>query len=112
MSMTSRNWALLLHLSSLLTYAMPVVGIVAPILIWQLKKEEFPELDAHGKMVVNFLISMLIYYAVATLLVCAWIGIVLYLPLAIISVAFPIVGGIKANDGILWDYPLTIKFLK
>lgn len=58
--MTSRNWAMFLHLSVLLGWPLPVLGLLAPILIWQLKKEEFPELDEHGKEVLNFLISMLI----------------------------------------------------
>ena len=30
----------------------------------------------------------------------------------ILNIVFPIIGGIKANDGELWEYPLTIKFLK
>jgi hypothetical protein len=37
-----------------------VGSLIAPIIIWQLKKNEFPELDAHGKVVVNWIISVLI----------------------------------------------------
>jgi uncharacterized protein len=32
--------------------------------------------------------------------------------LTLLCVAFPIVGGIKANNGILWKYPLSIPFFK
>ncbi len=51
-----------------LGYVIPFGGLIAPILIWQLKKEQFPDLDQHGKMVVNFIISMLVYSAVAFVL--------------------------------------------
>ncbi len=112
MSMTSRNWAMLIHLSTLLGYAAPVIGLVVPILIWQLKKDEFPELDPHGKMVLNFIISMFIYSIVCAVLACVAIGILLYIPLAIVGIVFPIIGGIKANDGELWEYPLTLKLIK
>jgi len=28
------------------------------------------------------------------------------------AIAFPIVGGIKANNGEVWRYPLSIQFFK
>ena len=67
MDKSARTWAMLLHFSVVRGYAIPFAGLIAPILIWQLKKEEYPEIDGHGKMVLNFLISMLIYSLVAGL---------------------------------------------
>ena len=110
--MTSRNWAMLLHLSVLLAGPVPVLGLIAPIVIWQIKKEEFPELDAHGKEVLNFIISMLIYSVVAGILVFAIIGIFLLIALGLIAIIFPIIGGIKANNGELWHYPLILRLIK
>ena len=40
------------------------------------------------------------------------IGIPLLMALCAIAIIFPIIGGIKANDGILWKYPLSIPFLE
>ena len=111
-SMTSRNWAMLLHLSTLLGYPVTVLGFLAPILIWQIKKDEFPELDAHGKEVLNFLISMLIYSVIAGILIFAVIGIFLLMALGLIGIIFPIIGGIKANNGELWHYPLILRLIK
>ncbi len=71
-----------------------------------------PALDAHGKMVANFMISCLIYAVVSFVLTFVLIGILGFIALAVIGVVFPIIGGIKANSGELWEYPLTIKFLK
>jgi uncharacterized Tic20 family protein len=70
-----------------------------------------PELDAHGKMVVNFLISLFIYYIVAGLLMFVLIGFFLFIVLLIVGIVFPIIGGIKANNGELWKYPLVIPIL-
>jgi len=59
----TRQWALYLHLSILTGYAVPIAGWVAPIVIWQIKKDQLPGLDAHGKNAVNWIYrSSLFYY--------------------------------------------------
>lgn len=108
----TRQWAMFLHLSQLLNCLLPIAGIIAPIVIWQIKKDELPGIDAHGKMVVNWMISAVIYSLIFFLLIVLLIGIPLLLALGIASVAFPIIGGIKANNGELWKYPLSLNFLK
>jgi uncharacterized Tic20 family protein len=40
------------------------------------------------------------------------VGILLLIALGIVAIVFPIIGAVKANNGELWEYPLTIKFLK
>ncbi len=71
-----------------------------------------PELDVHGKVVVNFMLSMLIYTVLAFVLIFVLVGFVMLIGLGIVGVIFPIIGGIKANSGELWKYPLSIKILK
>ena len=110
--MNAKQWAMILHISFLAGFIVPIAGLVAPILIWQLKKNDFPELDAHGKTVVNWMLSALIYGFVFFLLSFIFIGIPLLIALGLLCIIFPIVGGIKANDGKLWKYPLSIEFLK
>ncbi len=107
----SREWAMWLHLSVLAGMAVPGAGLVAPILIWQMKKDELPGIDEHGKMVMNFMISEFIYISVSVVLVFLLIGIPLLMALGVIGVVFPIVGGLKAQKGELWEYPLTIRFI-
>jgi uncharacterized Tic20 family protein len=108
----ARQWAMFLHLSLLAGYIVPGAGFVAPIVIWQLKKADYPELDEHGKMVANWLISALIYGAISFLLVFVVVGVPLLIVLGILLVVFPIVGAVKANNGELWRYPLTVTILK
>jgi uncharacterized Tic20 family protein len=107
-----KQTGLFLHLSQLLNFVIPFAGIIAPIVIWQMKKDEIPALDAHGKMIANWMISALIYSAVSFVLAFVLIGFLGFIALAVVGVAFPIIGAIKAYNGELWEYPLTIKFLK
>ena len=106
-----RQWAMFLHLSTFAGVLVPVLGFVAPIVIWQIKKDEFPEIDEHGRVVVNWLISAVIYGFVSILLVFLLIGIPLIVAVSICSVVFPVIGGIKANQGELWPYPLSLRIV-
>lgn len=108
----TRQWAMFLHLSQLLGYLIPLAGFLAPIVIWQLKKDHCPGLDAHGRVVVNWLISGFIYAIVSGILVFVLIGIPLLWALALVGILFPIIGGIKANNGEVWKYPMAIPFLR
>ncbi|MGB3239214.1 MAG: DUF4870 domain-containing protein [Geitlerinemataceae cyanobacterium] len=107
----AQQWAMLLHLSSLAGFLVPGAGFIVPIVIWQLKKDDFPMLDTHGKIVTNWLISSLIYCAIFFLLSFVAIGIPLLVILGLLGIVFPIVGGIKASEGKLWKYPLSFTFV-
>ena len=101
-----------LHFSVLLTYVVPILGLIAPIAIWQIKKNEMPIIEEHAKAVFNFLLSMLIYSIVCLGLAFLFIGFLIMPVLAVVGVAFPIIGGIKANNGELWRYPLMLNLIK
>ena len=107
-----RQMGLFLHLSQLANVILFPVGIIVPIVLWQTNKEKMPALDAHGKMVVNWMISFTIYAIVSIILMFVLIGFLTIIAVGILGIVFPIIGGIKANNGELWEYPLTIKFLK
>jgi len=107
-----RQVGLFLHLSQFANVIFFPLGIIAPILIWQLNKDKIPGLDAHGKMVTNWMISATIYAIASIILMFVLVGFLTLLVLAVTGIVFPIIGAIKANNGELWEYPLTIKFLK
>lgn len=100
-----------LHLSQLANYLIPTAGIIAPIVIWSLYKDRSAVVDANGRMVINWLISLLIYLIVSGILIFVLIGFPLLLVLLALSVIYPIIGAIKAADGVTWNYPGTIKFI-
>jgi uncharacterized Tic20 family protein len=61
-----RTWTALVHASALLGVFLHFPGhVLAPLIVWLVKRDESPEIDAHGKEALNFQISMLIYNAVA-----------------------------------------------
>lgn len=108
----TRQWAMFLHLSLLAGLLVPGAGFVLPIVLWQIKKDELPGIDAHGKVVANWLISALIYGVASGILCFLLVGIPLLAILGLLSLIFPIIGGIKANEGIVWKYPLSIRFFE
>ena len=107
-----KQMGLFLHLSQLLNFVVPLAGVAVPIVLWQTQKDKMPALDAHGKMAVNWMISSTIYFVVSLVLSLILIGIPALIAVVVMGIAFPIIGGIKANNGEFWEYPLTIKFLK
>ena len=107
----ARMWAMLVHLSALGGAVVPMGHIILPLVIWQIKKEQ-PFVDYAGKEAVNFNISATIYAIVALILVMAFIGIVLLPAIAIASIVLVIIAGLKANDGMGYRYPFTIRFIK
>lgn len=109
----TRQWAFLLHISVLAGLIFPIAGLVVPIMIWQLKKATLPEIDEHGKNAMNWIISATIYAVVGVILIpVVLIGLLILFPLGVVSIVFPIIAAIKANNGVIWKYPLSISFFK
>lgn len=106
----TRFWAMLLHFSLLAGYVAPLAGFIAPIVLWQVKKDELPEIDEHGKNATNWLISHLIYFVLCIPLCFVVIGFGLLMILGVLAIVFPVIAGIKANNGEVWRYPLSIRF--
>jgi uncharacterized Tic20 family protein len=106
-----RMWAMFCHLSGLAGYVFPFGNIIAPLVIWILKKEEFPLVNDQGKEAINFQISMTIYIIAAIILIFLIIGIPLLIILGLFDLLMIIIASIKANEGVEYRYPLTIRFL-
>ena len=108
-----KQMGLFLHLSGLAFALVFPLGIVLPIILWQTQKDKTPALDAHGKMVTNWMISATIYGVISFVLMFFLVGFLTGAAVWLLAIIFPIIGALKANnEGELWEYPLTIKFLK
>ena len=109
----ARTWGALCHASALLGVFLHFPGhLLAPLIVWLLKRDESPEIDAQGKEAVNFQISMLIYNIIAGVFCIILIGFLLLPLLWILNAVFVIIASIKASDGELYRYPLTIRFIQ
>lgn len=110
--MNEKQWIVLTHLSGLGMYIFPFGNIVIPMIIWVSKKQEFPSIDEHGKAVLNFQISITIWLIIAAIFVFLLIGLPVLIVLGILHIVFVIIGTLKADQGIVYNYPLTIDFIR
>ncbi len=105
----TQTWALAMHLSLLAGFVVPLAGLIAPIVIYLLKKDALPGLVDHGHVVFNWIVSVVVYGLIGVLLTVVVIGIPILLALGLVSLIFPIIGAVKASDGVVWRYPLSIQ---
>ena len=109
----ARTWGMFCHLAGLFGYVFPVFGnIVGTLVLWQLKKEDYPFVDAQGKEALNFQISMTIYAFVSALLMFLCVGVFLLAAVGIVDLVFLLIAAVKANNGQQYRYPLTIRLIK
>ncbi len=121
-----RGWAIGAHIGALVlgTLSAAVLGFLAPLLVWLLKREEHGFIDHHGKEALNFQLTVILAVVVgAVLAIPAMLFGVVTLGIGFIIVAivllgatavwfiFPIIGAVKASNGEGWRYPLTIRFV-
>lgn len=106
------QWGMILHLSQFCGYIVPLAGLIVPIALWQIKKNDAELIDQHGRIIANWIITQLILGCVFAILFVVLIGIPLMALLVLVSIVFPIVGAIKANSGEAWPYPCSIRFFK
>jgi len=75
-------------------------------------KNRVYEMDQHGKNIINFQISLVIYFIICIpLILLLGLGLIGFLVLGIISVIFPIINAIKASHGETPKYPLSLNFI-
>lgn len=107
-----RTWCVMCHLSALAGFVIPGAGhILGPLIVWLVKRGESAEIDAHGKEALNFQISMLIYNVVAGILCLLLIGFALLAVLHVLNVVFVIIAALRASEGQMYRYPLTLRLV-
>ena len=110
--MSENTFCMLMHLSLFAGAVVPGAGLVLPIVMWATNKDESPIIDQHGKNILNFIISMVIYAAASLVLMIIVVGFFTLIAVGVLAIVFPIIAAVKANDGIYWPYPLCIRFFK
>ena len=109
----TRTWIVACHASSLLGFFVPAGGhILPPLIVWLMKRGDSTEVDEHGRESLNFQLSMLIYSIIAGILMFVLIGFILLPLVHVLNVVFVIIASLRASEGQLYRYPLTIRFLK
>ena len=112
-------WNMLCHLSALAGFVIPFGNILGPLIVWQIKKNEFPSVEIHGKAALNFQITVVIAalagIVVAMVLSFFCVGYLLFPLVMLIGLAglvFAVIAGIKANNGEDYKYPWSLELVK
>jgi len=108
-----RRWGMLCHLSGLLLFVgIPFGHLLGPLVVWLLKKNEFPFVDEQGKEAMNFQVSMSIYLILPGLLSFVLVGIPFVLFLLVADFVLVVVAAVKISNGESYRYPCTLRLLK
>lgn len=100
------------HLSQLITLVTGFGSLILPLILWLTQKEKVYQMDEHGKRIVNFQISLIVYFIICIPMILFFgLGLLGFIILGIISVIFPIINAIKASNGQLPSYPLSFNFI-
>ena len=110
-SQNERVWAMFCHLSAFAGFIIPFGSIIGPIVVWSIKRDQYPLVDDQGKEAINFQISMLIYFIVSAILVFVLVGIPLLVAIFFFRIIITVVAAVKANEGVRYRYPLSIRFV-
>lgn len=110
---SSNGLAISAHVSILLGFVIPLINIIAPVVIWQMKRGEDELAVACSKEAINFQISVWLWWllvgafflgsmAIPPLMILATLlGIAIFLA----SLVFPIIAAVKASGGESYYYP-------
>lgn len=104
--------AVVMHILGFAGFVFPFGNIVAPLILWLVKRSTSPLLDRTGKEVLNFQISFTIYAAIAGVLCFVLIGLLILPVIALLWIVLTVIAAIKTGNGEEYRYPLTIRMLQ
>ncbi len=111
-SKDEQAWGMLCHLSALAGFVIPFGNVIGPLVVWMMKKAEYPLVDREGKKSLNFQITVTIGFLILIPFCFILIGIPLMFLLGIASLVLTIIAAVKTSNGQEYDYPVSIKFIK
>jgi len=101
-----RLWATLAHIGPI------IIGFVAPLVIWLIYKDRGRYVADQAKEALNFQITVTIAATISSILIFAFIGIVLLPAVLIVALVLMIMAAIAANKGQAYRYPVTLRLVK
>ena len=107
-----RQLLVITHLSQLITLVTGFGSLLLPLVLWVTQKEKVYQMDTHGKNIINFQLSLIVYCIICVPLILLFgLGLLGFAVLGIISIIFPIVNAIRASRGETPTYPLSLNFI-
>jgi uncharacterized Tic20 family protein len=112
MTTEEKNWGMYCHLAAFAGLVVPFGNVVGPLIIWMIKKDEYPYVDLEGKESLNFQITVSIAAMVAGALSVVLIGIPLLIAIGIFTLVFLIKAIMETNEGRSYRYPYNFRLIK
>ncbi len=110
-SKEERNWAMFAHLSALLVYPTLIGGIVGPLVIWLMRKDDMSFAADQARETLNFQITVYLMGLVCGILFLVLIGFVLFGLLVVAHVVLTIIAAVKASEGVAYRYPFNLRLI-
>ena len=101
-----RTWAMIAHLGGI------VAGFLAPLVVMLTQGEKSPFARRQAVEALNFQILLLIGYTVSAVSMILLIGFLLFPLVWIGGIVFMVIGGIAANKGEDYRYPVNLRLVK
>ncbi|HLT52766.1 MAG TPA: DUF4870 domain-containing protein [Flavobacteriaceae bacterium] len=107
-----RQLLTLTHLSQLLTFITGCGGLIVPLVLWLTQRDRIYTMNEHGKAIVNFQLSLLIYAIICVpLILLLGLGILGLIVIGILYFIYPVINAIKASNGETPSYPLSLNII-
>lgn len=108
-----RTWGLIAHLSGVISmFLCSGLSFLGPLLVMAIKGKESPWVNEQAKESLNFHITVTGALILSGLSIFCVVGVAL-LPLVFIgALVLTIIGALKANEGVMYRYPLTLRLIK
>ena len=109
---TDTQLLVITHISQLLTYITGFGGLIVPLIIWLSTKDSVEGMNEHGKSIVNFQLSMLLFTILSIpAIFLLGLGILTLILVGVLAFVLPIVNAVRAGNGESPSYFMTIKFI-
>lgn len=107
-----RTLIIITHLSQLITLVTGFGSLIIPLILWLTQKEKVYQMDSHGKNIINFQLSLIVYCIICVPLILLFgLGLLGLAVLGLIAIVFPVINAIKASNGETPKYPLSFNFI-
>ena len=101
------------HLCQLLTYVSGFGGLVVPLILWLTQKDKVASMDIQGKQIVNFQLSIIVYYILSIPLILFFgLGLFVLFVVGTLGFILPIVNAVKVSNHQQPVYFMNITFIK
>lgn len=106
-----RNFAVLSHLCGFSGLLIPFANLIAPAVLWYVKRDESDFIGDHAREALNFQISMSVWGIVAGLLTYVLIGFLLLPVVAVVWAVCMVIAALAASRGEEYRYPFTLRLV-